>query len=177
MIALLSIARAYVDAGLSVIPILADASKKPSIKWTEYQKRQPTKAELHLWFGRPGIGLAIICGAVSGNLEVLDFDDAKAFEDWSYFLREESPGILDRLPQVRTPSGGMHVYYRCEVIGRNTKLAHPREGKKALVETRGEGGYVLAPGCPPECHLTGKLYRHVAGPKLTSLADLHEVSV
>ena len=45
----------------------------------------------------------------------------------------------------------MHVYLRSATPGRNTELAWAPDGK-TLVETRGEGGYVLAPGCPLECN-------------------------
>src|SRR5262249_50254551 len=38
------------------------------------------------------------------------------------------------------------------------------------IETRGEGGYALAPGCPPDCHEKGRTYDHIAGPVLTALA-------
>jgi len=34
---------------------------------------------------------------------------------------------------------------------------------EVLIETRGEGGYVLAPGCPPECHPSGKPYTMAHG--------------
>ena len=57
---------------------------------------------------------------------------------------------------VQTKSGGYHVYYRCEQIEGNMKLANrpatPEEIKATphlkevvLIETRGEGGYVIAP--------------------------------
>jgi hypothetical protein len=41
-----------------------------------------------------------------------------------------------------------------------------------LVETRGDGGYGLVPGCPPECHETGRTYQHHSGPPLTELPVL-----
>src|SRR5262249_11528498 len=40
------------------------------------------------------------------------------------------------------------------------------------IETRGEGGYALAPGSPPACHETSRTYEHIAGPTLTQLADI-----
>src|SRR5207237_857955 len=41
-----------------------------------------------------------------------------------------------------------------------------------LIETRGEGGYALAPGSPAACHPSGRTYDHIAGPPLTALADI-----
>jgi len=49
---------------------------------------------------------------------------------------------------VQTPSGGYHVYYRSPVVTGNQKLAVDPDkpnGTYTLIETRGAGGYVLAP--------------------------------
>ena len=43
---------------------------------------------------------------------------------------------------------------------------------QTLIETRGEGGYALAPGCPADCHDTGRLYEHHSGPKLSQVRDI-----
>jgi hypothetical protein len=88
--------------------------------------------------------VAIVTGAISGNLEVLDFDAPALFAPW--YTQALQAGIQG-LPVVQTPSGGYHVYYRApEVLG-NQKLAVRPQGQKykTLIETRGEGGYVLAP--------------------------------
>src|SRR5262249_30399554 len=74
-------------------------------------------------------------------------------------------------PVVYTPTNGRHVYYRCATIAGNQKLAqHPdANGRpKTDVETRGEGGYVLAPSCPLACHPLGKPYVLLDG----DLADI-----
>ncbi|HYT93425.1 MAG TPA: DUF3987 domain-containing protein [Gemmataceae bacterium] len=41
-----------------------------------------------------------------------------------------------------------------------------------MIETRGEGGYALAPGCPAECHETGRLYGHHSGPALCQVGTI-----
>lgn len=171
----LDIARRYASGGLSVIPILADGSKKPVYAWKRFQSTPATPALLTQWFaGADNFGLAIVCGQVSGGLEVIDFDDARTFEQWRELVGQELPGLLARLPVVRTPSGGAHVYYRCAKPEPNRKLAWPAAGDKALIETRGEGGYVLAPGCPPACHPSGCLYELVSGPGLDDVPFLPE---
>jgi putative DNA primase/helicase len=171
----LDCARRYVAAGLSVIPVRADGSKRPALaSWKEFQERPAADGVLKAWFADDLRGIAIICGRVSGGLEVLDFETADAFAQWSVLIERQLPGLLARLPQVRTPSGGMHVYYRSGGPKGNAKLARAEAGK-TVVETRGEGGYVLAPGCPPACHPTGGLYEHVAGPCLTAVPTLGEL--
>src|SRR5262245_15934517 len=57
-------ARAYVDAGLSVIPIRLDGSKTPAVKWKRYQTELPTDDDLASWFnpyGESKYGIGIVC--------------------------------------------------------------------------------------------------------------------
>jgi putative DNA primase/helicase len=166
-------AQAYVAAELSVIPIRADTTKAPSVEWKQFQQRPATANQLIRLFANGRYGIAILGGAVSGNLEILDFDRHARiiFPAWSELVEAEAPGLLPQLPVIRTPGYGRHVYYRCRdvTIPGNTKLAMDPEAppkERVLIETRGEGGYVLAPGCPPACHLTGRIYEHVSGPDL-----------
>jgi hypothetical protein len=154
-------AKHYRDSGISVIPLRVDGSKSPAItSWTPFTKRLATDAELAEWFSRPA-GIGLVCGAISGGLEVIDFDDGELFEPW----RELVANIVDRLPQVATPSDGWHVPLRCDEIGGNVKIAcDPDRKKQTLIETRGEGGYIVAVGSPSETHATGLDYCHAGGP-------------
>jgi hypothetical protein len=168
----LDAARAYAAAGLSVIPVMANGTKRPAVKhWSPYQERRPTDNELARWFADGRLGVAVVGGRVSGGLEVLDFETADAFRVWSRVVAELLPGLLERLPRVRTPSGGAHVYYRLDASAGNTKLARDSAGE-TLIETRGEGGYVLAPGCPPACHETGGVYELVSDIGLDAVPKL-----
>ncbi len=185
------IAKIWAAAGLSVVPIRPDGSKAPTIEWTEFQTRILTAEEIDRVF-RPGLGIAIVGGEISGNLEFLDLDVPKdelsnpihllnelgernpepstcIYEAWLDCLDPEMIDLVGTLPIVRTPGGGVHLYYRCVKIQGNQKLAmqvNPPGIKPALStigETRGRGGYVLVPGCPPECHPTGKTYEFISG--------------
>lgn len=169
-----SVARAaesLVRAGFSVIPVRADGSKAPATnEWKSYQAARINPSDIPSVFAGQ-VGIAVLGGSVSGNLEVLDFDQAKAFEEWRAIVEQLRPGLLEKLPQVATPDGGRHVFYRCAVIESNQKLAMAKEafrtasGKQKLVkiETRGEGGYVIAPPSPPGCHEFNKPYLVVGG--------------
>lgn len=131
-------ASAYIGAGLSAIPTAAD--KRPACAWKTFTERRMTSREIAAFFARAE-GIGIVCGKVSGGLELLDFDDAGSrFAPW---LAKVPPYIRGRLVVERSPSGGKHVYYRVsggEVPG-NRKLAMTADGR-VLIETRGEGGYV-----------------------------------
>jgi hypothetical protein len=153
-------AQAYLVAGFSVIPCL-QGQKWPaahllpevdgSHTWSMFQERQPILEELHAWFVTGGANaIAILGGRVSGNLEILDFDAPEILKPWEALVHAHDPDLLSYLPLVQTPSGGWHVYYRAPEIAGNQKLAVvPMPGKsrrvKTLIETRGEGGYALAP--------------------------------
>jgi hypothetical protein len=178
---LLNIAYRYVVAGLSVIPIRADGSKMPDIEWKIYQVSVPPFWVLKEWFeGGRVRGIGIPCGEASGNLEVIDFDAPDLWPVWVDLVKTHRPGMFERLVISKTPSGGRHVLYRCKEIGNNQKLAMraievaegtrnaKRDGdrwiiEKTLIETRGRGGQVVAPGSPLCVHSSGKPYRWVQG--------------
>ncbi|HUP78919.1 MAG TPA: bifunctional DNA primase/polymerase [Pirellula sp.] len=158
----------YRDAGLSIIPLKMDGSKKPAIPtWEPFKKRFANDAELSNWYIRPH-GIGIVAGTVSGGLEVIDFDDGSLFEPW----RKQVETIVCWLPIVETPSGGYHVFYRCAEIGSNCKIAcDPSREKTTLIETRGEGGYVCGVGSPNGIHKLG-LYIQAAGPVIPDIPTI-----
>lgn len=150
-------ALSYLKSGLSTI---ATNSTKQSIgAWKKYQKQLPTESEILSNFSHPyAKGLAIICGQVSGNLEVIDVDCKYGidFSEYKKLIQQESHELYDKLLIIQTVSKGYHIYYRCETIEGNQKLAerpatddelfqNPNAKQCVLIETRGEGGYVIAP--------------------------------
>lgn len=142
-----------IDHGLSVLPAHRDgATKRPALpSWKEYQHRVPSLEEIDSWFTQDISAVCIVCGAASGNVEVIDFDcGGSLFAPWSDEVRFCSPGLLERLVIERTPSGGVHVWYRCpEAVDGNRKLAWVGDSGGAgavAIETRGEGGVCL---CAP----------------------------
>jgi len=193
-------AKRYVAAGISIIPIAADRQKRPCFPllprrtdeksgqskatWKPFQTRLPTRSELDGWF-KPGqaeilCGIAIVTGSISGGLEVIDFDNATVGFAWYQQIRKEASTLLRRLVLVLSPRPGLHVYYRCAAAGRSTKLARTmvfdvdaqEEKLKVLVETKGEHGYVLAPGSPGECHPSGKPYELLGGRDISQVATI-----
>jgi P4 family phage/plasmid primase-like protien len=118
--------------------------KRPAIPWTEYQQRRPYKGELVEWFHQGDYQIGVVCGEVSGNLVVLDFETPESYREWA--------GRHRALATTRTveTGKGVHVYFKLnKKPDGNTKLI------TGLVETRGEGGQVLA---PPSLHPSGRHY-------------------
>ncbi len=142
-------ARQYLDAGLCVLPARRD-QKRPTIAWKGFQSRLPTQAEVEAWFANGPDALCIIAGAVSSNVELIDFDGGgELFEAWCEKVRAAAPGLLERLVLSKTQSDGRHAAYRHEASGcGNLKLAQREAGGRivTLIETRGEGGLFL---CAP----------------------------
>lgn len=159
----LKAAIAYNRAGLNVVPVVLDGSKAPALKWDRFKSEPQTEAELIEMFSAGDVGIGIIGGKVSGGLEILDFEIVSAFEEWADLIENEmAPGLLATLPQVKTPNG-RHVYFRSSASHGNQVLARSLqkiEGKNGnvVIETRGEGGYVIAPPSPAGVHASGRLY-------------------
>lgn len=159
--------RRYLDAGISLVP--CGPNKRPVIDWKEYQSRLPTRTELDGWLARGIESFAAICGAVSGGLEIIDFDDnAQAtpqpytVDDFYLPWREAVGELADRLGLVRqrTGGGGIQLAYYVGQPGGNQKLAWipdetEKSGRSIAIETRGEGGYAIV---APSLHFSGKLY-------------------
>ncbi len=118
----------------------------------------------------PGIG--IVTGKVSGNLELLEFDDKPTY--LAFVQAAEGCGLASLVRRIEagfleeSPKPGVHWLYRCDEIGGNAKLAmRPKlAGEKAaqvLIETRGEGGYVIVSPSGGPTHPSGKPYIQVSG--------------
>jgi len=118
-------AKKYLQAGLCVLPARRDL-KIPILSWKPYQERLPTEDELIKWFSKPPDSLCLITGKVSGNLEIIDFDNCgESFEAWAEKIDQ---ALLDRLVIERSQSGGWHVIYRYEsAVSGSVKLAQRPE--------------------------------------------------
>lgn len=150
------IARKYVsEYKLNVLPTAANDKRPGAASWKEYQTRSLSKNEIESLFGNVDFdsrGMGIVCGKVSGNLEVLDFDNKLDNIQDVYKKYSNLPGvgdILERCVVETTQHGGFHVYYRCSEIAGCDKLAcmeKPDGGYECVIETRGEGGFCV---CAP----------------------------
>lgn len=174
----------YLQAGLCVLPAVR-AEKRPAVpRWKEFQRALPGEDQLAAWCRRAD-ALCLVCGAVSGNLEILDFDvGGEAFDAWYAKVREVDVTLPERLAIEQSPSGGWHVVYRCrEPVCGNLKLAQrielvvgpdevtiagktykPRQDAQGrwhvvltMIETRGEGGLFLCSPTPGYELLRGDL--------------------
>jgi len=137
----------YRSLGLATIPVIY-GTKRPAINWKPYQKRKPTDEEIQRWFGDGRQhNIAVVCGEVSGNLVVLDFDSPEVYHD--FFGKHKE---LERRTLVVRTGKGMHVYLRTD---------RPIESRKFLdqkFEVHSDGTIVIA---PPSLHPSGARYEFV----------------
>src|SRR2546423_5961749 len=122
---ILPYALAAAAAGISVVPPREDGTKAPAGAWERWQRERPTPDSLQGWYANGCTGLGFVCGRVSGNLEVLDFDDAPTYT--AYKETAAAVGLGDLVERIeagyleQTPRGCIHWLTRCAEIARNTK--------------------------------------------------------
>ncbi len=146
----------YLELGLNCIAV--NENKRAIFQWKDFQTRMITQLEFEAQMSDPKAkGVAVICGTVSGGLEVIDIDTKyQTYDLWEKIKARLQADVFAKLHIVKTRNGGYHLYYRCEVVEGNCKLANrpatPEEIKAnphlkslTIIETRGEAGYVVAP--------------------------------
>ncbi len=190
---LLDSALAFHRAGFCVIPAAVNGTKSPLGSlglWGRYKIARSTEDELAEWFSGVHPGIGIITGHISQNAEMLEWEGRAVREGiyTQFCLAMVHAGYSELLQRITagysesTPSGGIHTIYR--VIGTvsgNTKLAQRlarddelneverelrAQGKqvvRVLMETRGEGGFVVVAPSHGTTHETGRPWAMTAG--------------
>lgn len=163
---ILAAALAAHDAGLCVIRARTDGTKAPFGKWEQCQHQRPSREEVAGWFGNGHPGLGVVCGNVSGDAEMFELEGRFMAEHGHEFKRRIAEAGLELLfqrlingYQMESPKGGRNFLYRVDgPVDGNTKLARDADNE-TLIETRGEGGFiVLAPSHGP-VHPSGKPWK------------------
>ena len=139
----IEVALSLARAGIPVFPCRPD--KKPcTANGFKDATTDPSKVAA-FWQANPRAMVGVPTGQASG-LFVVDLDTEK---DTGEALGEATLAVLGLShlligPGAKTPSGGRHLYFRADGLAeglRNTvKLVGPG------IDTRGDGGYVIAPG-------------------------------
>jgi hypothetical protein len=161
-------------AGVSVLPPRQDGSKRPVSAWKHYQAERADEEKIREWYANGRTGVGVVPGAVSGGLELFEFDEPHLAE--SFIDAASAAGMRDLVLRIMagycelTPGGGVHWFYRCSEVGNNTKLARRPEptednphGVKVLIETRGEGGFAIVAPSNGHVHPSGGAYERISG--------------
>ena len=157
---LIKAAKTYLDNGISVIP--CNDNKACCISsWSQYAVEKMKIEAVDTSFSNAKM-IAVICGGVNEGLEVIDVDLKYAISPddlWNKLLAEIRAVCDATFPIVQTMNGGYHIYFKCISNSRNSKLASryateqeleqsPHQRTKCFIETRSNGGYVIAPPSP-----------------------------
>jgi hypothetical protein len=147
-------AQYLIESGFKVLPCKGKIPIE-SIRSVNKLRARPIHAgNVDFYFKGEDINIAILTG---DNLEVIDVDckydlTGSLYKQLALAIRYTLPDVWDKLVIQRTSSKGYHLIYRCPQIGGNTTLAQRHatsselekgERVKTLIETRGEGGYIL----------------------------------
>lgn len=142
----------FYDAGYSILPC-DPQHKKPRIKsWKPLLESINRNTSF-----RVDDSIGLICGKVSGNIEIIDFDlkydiTGSLYSNFCEMVDAHNPDLISKLVIQKSKNGGYHFLYKCATVLKNQKLAkRPAtieeqkigEKEKVLIETRGEGGYVV----------------------------------
>lgn len=150
----ISIVEDFLNRGFSIIAIGND--KKPLFSWKEFQNRRPSLEEVKSWISKDNFaGFAIVTGKISG-LFVLDIDNGA----------DTNSLDIPNTVSVQTGNGGSHYYFK---YPSDIELGNSSSFREHI-DTRGEGGYVIA---PPSVHPNGNTYQWVNNLN-TELADTPE---
>jgi P4 family phage/plasmid primase-like protien len=183
----ISAAQAWYSAGFCVVPPRMDGTKGPISQWKDYQATRPDSGQMGQWYDRgQQHGVGLLCGRVSGNLEMLELE-GRVTNDPAFMEQIERElgdrGLTDPWEALCdgysewTPSGGLHLLYRVQghPVPGNTKIAcRPKDPAdytdkdretlarspravimETLIETRGEGGYVIVAPSQGSVHPSG----------------------
>lgn len=147
-------AQYLISIGLKVLPCYGKlpVSKLKSVN--KLRSRPLHNENIEFYFKDPGVNIAILTG---DTLEAIDVDckydlTGVMYKQLAHAIKYTLPEVWDKLVVQRTSNGGYHFIYKCPQIGGNTTLARrvaasPElalgEREKTLIETRGEGGYIL----------------------------------
>ncbi|MFE5671683.1 bifunctional DNA primase/polymerase [Agromyces sp. NPDC056523] len=130
----------FTRAGIPVFPCVP-GGKVPLTRAGFHDASRDDEQVVAWWTRWPNANLGVPTGNASG-IDVVDVDVAGETSGFTAFERAARAGLVDgELARVRTPSGGLHVYYP-------TSPSRPQrcwQAAAAHIDFRGTGGYVLVP--------------------------------
>lgn len=155
-------------AGLCPIRAVTDGRKAPFGEWKRWMGERPGLDDIQTWFKNwPNVG--IVCGAISDRLVCIEFEGR--FHRPSAVNALKAAGLFEMFSSwmtgymEETPSGGVHIlvhYGGDGPVPGNTKIALDAQ-RETLIETRGEGGFVIVAPSNGTTHSSGKAWKLFSG--------------
>nr|WP_217133227.1 bifunctional DNA primase/polymerase [Leucobacter chinensis] len=135
-----AVASKLASLGVPVFPVWSE-SKRPATRHGFHDASTDIEQIEAWWSSAPEASLAIPTGQASGVV-VVDVDVHGRVNGYEAATRTKRKGLLSGWElMVRTPSGGMHLYYP------TTNAAEQRSWQSASsgIDFRGDGGYIIVP--------------------------------
>jgi putative DNA primase/helicase len=109
------------------------------------------------------VGVGFVCGAISGGLEILDFETEPAYRAFVTLCEgHDLADAITAMPLSRSGRGGYHLLYRTDPCLHGIKLARTPDAR-TLIEFRGEGQYAIEAPSPIECGEGDRPYEQLRG--------------
>lgn len=127
----------YAAMDRSVFPVTPGQKTPPLVKWRAESTKDPEQVKA-LWSNRSDANIGLDCG--KSGIVVIDADTRDCgIQHWADLCEEHN--INQDTLTVRTPSGGLHIYYITpdRPIGNSSALS------RLGIDVRGNGGYSLLP--------------------------------
>lgn len=180
------VAKRYLEAGFSVIPVNSNKNPALD-SWGKYVYDCIKVGEVDSIFGSAPEGLALIMGGKKKLTAIdVDLKYDFTGELFGRLKNAIGKELLSKMCCHSTVNGGMHLIFSCSKVEGNQKLASRAATKeekletlqkslskdvdidialqtaiadssRVLIETRGEGGYVLVPPTKGYTHVYGKI--------------------
>ena len=130
----------FARAGIPVFPCVPEG--KHPLTSTGFHDASRDIDQVQAWWTRwPAANIGMPTGSTSG-IDVVDIDVTKTDAGFAAFERATAAGLVDgELARVRTPSGGMHVYFAASA----DRPQRCWQAANAHIDFRGDGGYVVVP--------------------------------
>lgn len=158
---LIEYAIAYAKRGWPIFPL--KPLKKIPLTVRGFKDATTDSRTIHEWWARwPDANIGLPTGKISG-IGVIDIDPRHGGDESLAWIIEKH-GEIPLTPSVRTGGLGRHYYFKFD-----GKLRNSANQIAQGIDTRGEGGYVVAPA---STHESGNQYAWEDDSELLPLADL-----
>jgi len=148
---------------INIIPLIKN-EKNPAVQWKLYQEKIFSFDSLTNYYNENNYGA--ICGSISDNLVVIDFDLPRKWKDQGNLLTKEEiyelyKKIVNSIPDfpintliIKTASGGLHFYFKLDSMEPYLKLEQTNQLTCNFklerinvdsIDVQGEGKYVVIP--------------------------------
>jgi len=135
----------FLNQKLSIIPV-KKGLKEASIPWKRYQSERAPPDQVYKWWFGDGHDLAAVCGSVSENLVVADFDDPKIYDKvYGKGTEQETLVVMTSCTTKRIENNKRkrHVYFKTTYPIPVRRINNNKD--EHVIDLQGEGTYIKIP--------------------------------